>query len=157
MTEVQLRPIGAAGWALLLVFGVLFAFFFSTGVWRLADHAILVAHAERTSGEVVALKSVYWRPGHGTARMIGGNAPDIHPVVEFIGSDGVVRRITARQGSYPAAHEVHDRVEVIYPENRPEAAVVFGWIELWLEPVMFIGLGALPLLLLLRRAKRRTR
>lgn len=142
---------GLAGWFLVAIFGALFAFFFVVGVWRLTQHVMLVTDGESASGEVVDLKPVYWRPGHGTDSQMRSNRPEIHPVVEFTDQTGTVRRIVTEAGSYPTAFAIKDKVEVVYPVGRPEKATLFWWVELWLEPVIFIIVGMLPMLLLLRR------
>ena len=48
-------------------------------------------------------------------------------------------------GSNPPLYEVGEKVPVLYLPGRPGAAVIDTFIELWLGPVIYTGLGLLLL------------
>ena len=68
-----------------------------------------------------------------------------YPVVRFTPSDGRVREIQLTEGSNPPAHEIGERVTILYePEHPLDARIksTGGTISMWLLPAItgFLGL-----------------
>ena len=69
-----------------------------------------------------------------------------HPRVRFQTKDGETIEFTPGNGSNPPMYEVNDHVPVIYNSDYPSVAVINSFIEIWLGPVIYAGLGLLLLI-----------
>ena len=68
-----------------------------------------------------------------------------YPVVEFKPNDGPQQRFTDGAGSLPPDYAVGDSVDLIYNPNRPAEARIASWLRLWFVPTLLIGIGLLPI------------
>ncbi len=134
----------------------LFAFFFIVGAYQFTGHVALLRHHDMADGSVVRLRYVLWTPSAPEGHM-GSNRPDIYAIVAFTDTAGVPHQFQSSQASYPSIYKVGDAVKVIYPTGNPAAPLIYSLFELWFEPVMFMGLGGMPLLLLIGRMPRRNK
>lgn len=63
------------------------------------------------------------------------------PKVRFVDETGRTIEFVSRAGSNPPAYDVGERVEVLYPQGKPERAVIHGFFSLWGFAVIGGGLG----------------
>lgn len=77
---------------------------------------------------------------HEARRSDGGTV--YKSVVEFSGEDGRAHRILSSVASKPPAHELDERVEVLYPRGNPQAARLNSFFELWSAATFLLALGA---------------
>ncbi|MGK7874877.1 MAG: DUF3592 domain-containing protein [Xenococcaceae cyanobacterium] len=68
-----------------------------------------------------------------------------HPRVRFQTLEGKTIEFTPGNGSNPPMYEVNDHVPVVYNRDDPNYAVINSFIEIWLGPVIYAGLGLLLL------------
>jgi hypothetical protein len=88
----------------------------------------IAAVGERAEGVVVG--NLWSRSGHPTARAI----------VRFEG-DGEAVEFTSAVGTSPPLHHVDDRVTVFYWPGKPGVAVIAGFAEWYLRPMVLAGFG----------------
>ena len=65
------------------------------------------------------------------------------PVVEFVAADGTRHRFASSVSTSPPAYSVGQRVDVIYPPGAPEDAILDGFVDRFLLPLIFGGIGTL--------------
>ena len=68
-----------------------------------------------------------------------------YPVVTYRDQAGTEHRFTSTMGSNPPAYRRGDVVDVRYDPAAPEEAVIDGWMERLLGPVLTGGMGLLLL------------
>lgn len=66
-----------------------------------------------------------------------------HPVVRFKTKDGRTIEFSPGNGSNPPMYDVNDHVPVVYNGDYPNVAVINSFIEIWLAPIIYAGLGLL--------------
>ncbi len=69
-----------------------------------------------------------------------------HPCVRFQTKEGKTIEFSPGNGSNPPMYEVNDHVPVVYDSNNPNYAAINSFIEIWLGPVIYAGLGLLLLI-----------
>lgn len=64
------------------------------------------------------------------------------PIIKFTDKSGVEHTFESTVSSDPPAYKVGDKVELLYPEGRPDDVFINSWVEKWLTPVLlgFAGL-----------------
>lgn len=62
------------------------------------------------------------------------------PLIEFSDSSGQKHRIQGISSS-PPRYKTGQEIELLYPENSPEKAIIDGFIEKWLVTLMLSGFG----------------
>ena len=67
-----------------------------------------------------------------------------YPVIEFKPNDGPLQRFTDGAGSLPPDYAVGAQVDVIYNPAQPAEARLASWFRLWFVPTLLIGIGLLP-------------
>jgi hypothetical protein len=76
-----------------------------------------------------------------------------YPVVRFSTADGEEIEFKSSTGSSPPSHSTGDSVEVLYDADDPNDARLSGFLDVWIEPAIFLFIGAgfvgVPLVLLL--------
>ncbi|MXO91185.1 DUF3592 domain-containing protein [Pontixanthobacter aquaemixtae] len=65
------------------------------------------------------------------------------PVVAFYDEDGTRHEFVGQVGSNPSSHSRGDAVTVIYDPAEPGDAMIDGFMDRFLLPVIFIGMGSL--------------
>lgn len=108
--------------------------FFIFGLKELYQVSKFVARGEKTNGVIVAMKK---------HQGVGGK---YFPLVRFQTKDGKTIDFTPGNGSNPPMYKLFDRVPVIYDSAYPEAAAINSFIEIWLGPIIYAGLGMLLLI-----------
>ena len=108
--------------------------FFVFGVKELYQVNKFVTMGEKADGVIVEMKK---NPG------VAGK---YFPRVRFQTKDGKIIEFTPGNGSNPPMYEVNDHVPVIYNSDYPSVAVINSFIEIWLGPVIYAGLGLLLLI-----------
>ena len=106
--------------------------FFSVGASFGIYSLIKGENAGRTEGEVAALI----RGGKGSSR----------PVVRYA-VDGKPFEITGWMSTSPPAYSVGEKVTVLYNPENPADGRIDSFVERWLFPVVFGGVGALLLVI----------
>ena len=101
------------------------------GVKELYQVNQFVTRGERAEGIIVEMKK---GPG-----ILG----KYHPRVRFQTREGKTIEFSPGNGSNPPLYEVNDRVPVVYNSDYPNYAVINSFIEIWLGPVIYAGLGLL--------------
>ena len=74
-----------------------------------------------------------------------GKIAKYHPFVRFQTKDGRTIEFSPGNGSNPPMYDVNDHVPVVYNEDYPDVAVINSFIEIWLAPIIYAGLGLLLL------------
>ncbi len=69
-----------------------------------------------------------------------------HPRVRFQTKKGKTIEFSPGNGSNPPMYEVNDHVSVVYNPDYPNYAAINSFIEIWLGPVIYAGLGLLLLI-----------
>ena len=69
-----------------------------------------------------------------------------HPRVRFQTREGKTIEFSPGNGSNPPMYEVNDHVPVVYNSDYPNYAAINSFIEIWLGPVIYAGLGLLLIL-----------
>ena len=69
-----------------------------------------------------------------------------HPRIRFQTKEGKNIEFSPGNGSNPPMYEVNDHVPVVYNRDYPNYAVINSFIEIWLAPVIYAGLGMLLLI-----------
>jgi hypothetical protein len=100
----------------------------SLGAVILLRTLAIAAIGEQVEGIVIG--NVWSRELRGTARAI----------VRF-DADGQTVELTSSVGTSPPLHHVDDRVTVFYWPGRPEVAVIDGFAERYLRPMILAGFG----------------
>jgi hypothetical protein len=72
--------------------------------------------------------------------------PTYNPIIEFQDSSGQVRTLTTFTSFDASAYNPGDTVEVLYPFERPDRALLKDWGELYLLPGMLALLALLDLM-----------
>lgn len=70
------------------------------------------------------------------------------PIVEFVAENGETVTFTSNVSS-SSRPTIGERVKVIYPANSPADAEIDSFFTLWFIPIMFIGIPALVLVIML--------
>jgi len=119
-------------WAgpIILVFGLAFLF---PGWLVHTSTQNRIATMLATEGRVVDFVSR-------TTTSDGQRKTYFYPVVEFRTANEEVTRFEGGAGSNPPSYRVGDTVRVLYDPQTPQSALIDSW-ELWLLPVIFIGVG----------------
>jgi len=118
------------GALIALVLGLPFLIF---GVKELYQVNKFVTGGDQADGIIVEMKK-------GT-----GKLSKYHPRVRFQTQEGKTIEFTPGNGSNPPMYEVNDHVPVVYNRACPNYAVIDSFIEIWLGPVIYAGLGLLLL------------
>ncbi|MCF4970609.1 DUF3592 domain-containing protein [Nostoc sp. CMAA1605] len=66
-----------------------------------------------------------------------------YPVVEFTPSSGDTTVFEANSGSSTPEFQMGQQVEILYSPQQPNDAVIHSWLNLWLLPATFTGMGAI--------------
>ena len=69
-----------------------------------------------------------------------------HPHVRFQTEEGQTIEFSPGNSSNPPMYKVNDHVPVVYNPDYPNYAVINTFIEIWLGPVIYAGLGLLLLI-----------
>jgi hypothetical protein len=64
------------------------------------------------------------------------------PVFTFKTRDGATYRVQSEAGSAPSHFQVGQQVDVIFDPKTPDAAQINSIGQLWIFPLVFIGIGA---------------
>ena len=124
-----------AGW---IITGV--AILDLTGAYFLYRHAEhYVQTASRAQGTVTKMVEQHGQESGTT----------FAPVFQFTDPQGKVHEVQSSIGSSPPDYKVGETVTVLYPPENPEAAVINGFIQVWLWPALLAGFGAVLLALAL--------
>lgn len=67
------------------------------------------------------------------------------PTIKFKDRNGKEFTFESNVSSDPPAYQIGEKVELLYPEDRPEDAFINSWIEKWLTPVL-LGIAGLVML-----------
>lgn len=110
--------------------GLLFA---ALGGWFYLQDRSFAENGLRAQGTVVDVVGSRDSDGDYTYR----------PVVEFSDSAGERRRFVSRVGSSPPSYSTGERVNVIYEPWSPDNAIIDGFVDRYLFPVIFMSLGTL--------------
>ena len=70
------------------------------------------------------------------------------PVVSFTAPDGASHQFVDATGTSQEHYAPGDTVEVLYDPRAPTRALLKSWNNTWQEPVRYLALGSLPLLIL---------
>jgi len=115
------------------IFGGVGLVFAAIGGWFFLDDRDLAAGGVRTQGTVIELVESRDSDGDYSYR----------PRVEFFAPDGTRHEFTGRVGSSPPSHSAGETVEVIYAPDRPDRAMIDGFFDRFLVPLVFGGMGSL--------------
>jgi hypothetical protein len=100
----------------------------------------------------------------GTVTKLVQSGKTYFPVYTFKDSQGKERSIESLSGSYPAAYKIGDHVVVIYSPDKPDAAEIDSFFDIWIWPIalaffgaldFLFGLGTLAVNIFLKRSKRK--
>lgn len=69
-----------------------------------------------------------------------------HPRVRFQTADGETIEFIPGNGSNPPMYETHEHVPVVYNPDHPRHAAINSFIEIWLGPSIYAGLGLIFLI-----------
>jgi len=75
------------------------------------------------------------------------NSGAYYPNVTFQPEDSRPVSFTEGVGTSPARYRTGDEVRVIYNPDNPREARINSWFHLWLGPLIFMVVGAVPLLI----------
>lgn len=75
------------------------------------------------------------------------NSGAYYPNVTFQPEDSRPISFTDGVGTSPARYRAADEVQVIYNPDNPREARINSWFHLWLGPLIFVVVGAVPLLI----------
>lgn len=64
------------------------------------------------------------------------------PTIKFKDRSGKERTFESNVSSDPPAYEIGEKVELLYPEGRPEDVFINSFLEKWFTPIM-LGIGGL--------------
>ena len=76
-----------------------------------------------------------------------GTFSKYHSRVRFQTKEGKTIEFSPGNSSNPPMYDVNDHVPVVYNRDYPSYAVINSFIEIWLGPVIYVGLGLLLLIL----------
>lgn len=102
--------------------------------WRTAN---FIKSAQQTSGLIVELEKRESNDESGAT---------YYPIYTFTDNSGVEHRITARNGTYPPAFEVGEKVTILYPPNDPKDAEINSFWSLWLWPIILGGMALVEII-----------
>jgi len=108
---------------ILLILGIPLLFFGIKEIYQAGNFAV---KAERTEGTIIHMRK-------GLTKYV--------PRVRFQTKNGQIIEFYSGNGSNPPMYEVNDKVKVLYNSDFPQYAVINSFIELWLGPVIYTGLG----------------
>ena len=103
------------------------------GIWAFLADREIARNGIQTDGLVIDLTSRRDSDGDITYR----------PVVEFHDRNGTRHEFTGQVGSNPSSHARGDNVSVIYPPDAPGRAIVDGFMDRFLLPLIFGAFGGL--------------
>ena len=103
------------------------------GVRELYQVKMFLANGEHADGVVIEMNK-------GSSKLA-----KYHPIVRFQTKDGRTIEFSPGNGSNPPMYDVNDHVRVIYNKEYPDVAVINSFIEIWLAPIIYTGLGLLLL------------
>ena len=68
------------------------------------------------------------------------------PVIKFTDRAGKEHTFESTVSSDPPAYKIGEKIEVLYPEGKPEDVFINSFTEKWLTPIMlfFAGIVMLP-------------
>lgn len=75
------------------------------------------------------------------------SGPHYYPVFSFHDSAGEEHEVFSSSGSFPPSNAVGDSVAVLYQAQQPSKAREDSFSELWLLPVILVGVGLFDLTL----------
>ncbi len=119
------------GALIALVLGLPFLIF---GVKELYQVNKFVTSGDKADGIIVEMKKG------------SSNFSKYHPRVRFQTKEGKTIEFSPGNGSNPPMYEVNDHVPVVYNSDYPNYAVINTFVEIWLGPVIYAGLGLLLLI-----------
>lgn len=134
MQAIRKFLMGSGG--LLVVFSLGGLPFLLFGLYELARTAQMVIQYEQAEG--VVLENIYQAFAEGGAAYV--------PRVEFQAADGSSRRFTDGIGSLPPDYEIGAKVTVLYDPQGAEQPRIRAWKRLWFAPLLFVGIGLIPVL-----------
>jgi hypothetical protein len=114
--------------------------FFAVGTFEMYSAVRELESNARTIGTVTG--NVY-----STTNFDGTISGAYHPTVEFTNLSGSKTSFTDAVGSFPADYESGAQIEVYFEPNKPHNARIYSWKRFWLAPLIFILVGALPVLI----------
>lgn len=112
-------------------FTVVGAVALATALWFYLTTSSFVASAARSEGVVIDLE-----------RSRSSDSTTYKPVVRFTAADGQERTFVTSWSSNPPAYSRGEKVQVLYPGDRPEEARIEGFFSLWGGVVIAGGLGS---------------
>ncbi len=101
------------------------------------ENYLLTTHGTKTTGQVIELVSSYSSKGGRTYA----------PVFEFVTPDQQSHTVRSHVYSNPASFSVGERVNILYPTNKPEEAEINSFTQLWLLPLVFVIVGGIMFLI----------
>jgi hypothetical protein len=131
MRSIKKSLTGSLG--MLLVFSLAGLPFIILGLFEVGKTASMLSRFSRVEG--VVLENVWQSFAEGAAYA---------PHVEYQSADGQSRRFTDGVGTIPADYTVGEKVVVLYDPQGVEAPRIHSWMRIWLAPLMFIGVGLVP-------------
>lgn len=124
---------GIVAGPILAIGGVAMAFF---GWQGYTSTKTFMVNAEQARGTVVEVAA---RSGTDSS---GNPTIYFYPVVEFTAADGRAVRYQSSVGSSRPSQQVGQAVEIVYNPANPQDARVNSFTEVWLWPVVLLGMGA---------------
>ena len=103
------------------------------GGWFYLEDRSVTDGGARTQGTVIAMAGGRDADGDYSAR----------PVVEFFDAGGARHVFTSSISTSPPAYTTGERVDVIYAPGSPDEAIVDGFVDRFLVPLIFGGIGVL--------------
>jgi hypothetical protein len=137
-------PRASIGWLSVIFVPVGIVMLLLAG-WMLSRDPLFAGAGAEATGTVVDLERA----------STGAGKASYYPVVTYRDQTGTEHRFTSTMGSNPPAYRRGDVVDVRYDPAAPEEAVIDGWMERLLGPVLTGGMGVL-LLWMSSRALRST-
>jgi hypothetical protein len=136
------RMIPAIPGFILLILGLVFTL---VGIFEISKTDDIVNSYYSTKGTVIGNDYLRLADPQNSARARW----TYHAVVRFFARNGSEVTFTDREGAYPEEYETGTQVDVIYDPVDPQNALISSWSHLWLGPLIFLGIGLLPEIVLI--------
>jgi hypothetical protein len=107
------------------------------GLYMARNTALFAGKAETAPGIVV---ENIWRESTSSRNSVSGS---YYPRVRFRAANGREIEFISSTGTFPAAYRENEGVNVLYDPDDPQHAEIKGFWNLWLGPVIMLGLGVL--------------
>jgi hypothetical protein len=132
-TATTLDAESTAGKAFIGLFLCIGVGLMAWGVYSTHQTWLFRQTAAVAQGEVISLK-------HQRAR--GNGSGTYYPIVRWTPPSQAPRSFRGDFGSYPAAYDVGEKVDVLYDPQNPSQARIGGVMGLWMSSVMALLIGA---------------